>query len=282
MNSAAGLPLPSLSRGRFIFSSNQQQGHIFAYTDDELFAQCGVRIAFTERTGGISNAPYDSLNLKFDIGDSDDAVAQNHAILSNAFHCSSSLFWPNQVHGTNLVQINSSMPDVWHAAFERAQEGCDAVLVSCEDTPALLCYADCLPLVLVAPTGSFVVAHCGWRGTVAHLAYQAAYALIEHAQCSASEINAYVGPYIHAECFRVGDDVVQQFSHEFGKSVLRDDNHVDLGAAIAIDLEKAGVDKLRIADVDMCTVCHSDVFYSYRASGGQTGRHAAFCVRSSR
>ncbi|MBQ9068890.1 MAG: polyphenol oxidase family protein, partial [Eggerthellaceae bacterium] len=164
------------------------------------------------------------------------------------------------------------------------QDGSDAVLVAFDDVAALLCFADCLPLVLVAPTGAFCVAHCGWKGTVAHLASKVALRLAKVSSCDPAQFNVYIGPYIHVECFDVGDQVAAQFAAEFPSGVsVRDtmsaQRRVDLGAAVTCDLLGCGIAPERIADVGKCTVCDQEHFFSYRASSGTCGRHGALAVR---
>lgn len=343
MTTAAGLPLPRLSRGRFVYSfvdehgigpenggalsastasdadaacsqckKTEQGGSITAFTDEELFHACGVRIAFTERSGGTSVAPYDSLNLKHGLGDNCAPVAFNRAALMSAFNVDYfrvPLVNPNQVHGTDIIEIMDRR-DIAQTAWakgesaacgtdsveflrpgveneqplENSRTGSDAVVIGLEDVAALLCFADCLPLVLVAPTGTFSVVHCGWKGTVGHLAAKAARRLSEVSACEPAHFNAYIGAYIHPECFEVDEDVAFRFAAEFSPSVAIADAasgrwHVDLGASVVQDLMKCGLTPERIVDVGKCTVCDTDHFFSYRASGGTCGRHGAFAVR---
>ena len=297
------------------FAAEQLSGQITAHTDEALFQQVGVRVAFTERGGGFSQGRFASLNLKKGLGDDDRIVARNQSALRAAFGCLRvPCIVPNQVHGTRVLDTASASPVDVSAAWQWAQEGCDGVVVGCAGLAALLCYADCLPLVLVAPTGDFAVVHCGWRGTVAGIASKALGKLAAQGRCDASQVNAYIGPYIHEECFEVGQEVAQQFEEAFGvdtgvvrmaarvadgtratndlarteglgsiadPSVLEavDTLHVNLAKAVQADLCNAGMVEERIADVDICTVCTTDRFFSYRTEGGDTGRHGAFAVR---
>lgn len=260
-------------------------GEVVAHTDEALFGQCGVRIAFTERTGGFSQGPFASLNIKEE-SDEEWAVESNRKALCAALGCSlDSLVIPRQVHGTTLVELLGSSADEVSAARRKADGGCDGIVVSCPGAGALLAFADCLPLVMVAPSGAFAVVHCGWRGTVAGIASKALARLLSLAQCQASQVNAYIGPYIHEECFEVSGEVAQQFEEAFGAGAgittapnALDKAHVNLGRAVRADLCNAGMDAARIADVDICTACSTDRFFSYRAEGGVTGRHGAFAA----
>ena len=265
------LPLPRLVEGRFC--------NLTAYTDENLFDACGVRIAFSCRGGGASAGVYDSLNLGSHVHDDASCVARNRELLMSALGAENArMVCPNQVHGAD-VAICETVDD-FDDACEFAAEGADAVAVSCDNVAALLCFADCMPVVLVAPGGAFAVVHCGWRGVVGGAWQHAALTLKEISGQEIERFNAYIGPYIHACHFEVGPEVVQQFSEQFGEECIVDANHVDMGCAMRAGLEALGVNPQRIADIDVCTVCDDgERFYSYRASGGVCGRHGAFAVK---
>ena len=151
------LPLPRLVEGRF--------SNLTAFTDEALFEACGVRIAFIERLGGVSEPPYDSLNLGLHVNDNPESVRENRRRVCEAFGIDPTrLIVPNQVHGAD-VAVCENAGDIAETR-EFAAEGSDAVAVGCDDVAALLCFADCAPVIIVAPSGKFAVAHCGWRGVV--------------------------------------------------------------------------------------------------------------------
>ena len=214
MNTAAGLPLPKLSRGRFVHSvkSLAAQDYIEAWTDEGLFDACGLRIAFTERNGGESEAPYSSLNLKIPgISDTEEEtqspdphIPTNRRILTSALGCENMpLICPNQVHKDAIVQIDSADSESINQALQAVRDGSVAVLISCDGVAALLCFADCVPLVFVAPNASFVVVHCGWRGVALHLARKAFEQLVQQSSSNPADINIYIGAFIHHGCFVV-------------------------------------------------------------------------------
>lgn len=268
-----GLPKPVLSKGRFVF--------IDAYTDEALFEAVGVRIAFTERGGGVSAPPYDSLDLALHVKDDPAAVMSNRAALLAAVGAADCMLVnPNQVHGDTVLAIDDAAAPALGVARARAAEGADALVVGVDRVAALLCYADCVPLILVAPGGHFAVVHAGWRGVDAHIAVKALDRLLSSAPgVAASEVNVYRGAYIHAECFETGEEVHRRFVDAYGQEVAFDDRHIDLGRALDFDLTRAGIVAERIADVGCCTVCDNGHWFSYRAQGGVCGRHGAFACR---
>ena len=250
-----------------------------ALTDEALFAACGVRIAFTGRAGGVSEGPYASLNTHVNVGDDPACVSRNRSLVKEALGVSDApLIVPNQVHGVQIVSVDDAA-DV-PGAEQRASEGADAVLVGVPGVAALLNFADCLPLIIVAPSGRFAIAHAGWRGALAGIAGKAARALADgEGQGAAAGFNAYIGPHIRSACFETSAEIAAQFADEFGEGVLRDSRHVSLARVVVADLGRAGVPADRIADAGICTMCHPDRYFSYRASGGTCGRHAAAATR---
>ena len=263
------LPMPALELCDF--------DGIPVWTDETLFSACDVRVAFAGRTGGISAAPYDGLNLCGYVGDDPTAVASNRVRLLEVLGGADfPLVAPRQIHGTEIIFADGDypVPSERHEAIEA-----DAVLVASSQLVAQLSFADCLPLILAAPSGSFDVVHAGWRGAFAGIAGKAACALRAAADCDASQMNAYIGPHIRSECFETSVEIAESFAQEYGAEILADARHVDLARVVSTDLVRAGVDAQRIADCRICTMCNSDEYFSYRASGGTCGRNAALAFR---
>lgn len=281
-------------------------------TDEALAAATGVRVAFAGRLGGVSEGCFAQLNCGLHVGDDAHAVTRNRTLLFDALgvtavpsstgtaavraafdkHRGSSkppvaYVVPTQVHGTDIVRI-ARLADV-SAAQEASLEGADGLVVETAGVAALLNFADCLPVVVVSPTGRFAVAHAGWRGAVKHIAARAVRELARGDAASPASYNAYVGPHIHVECFEVGEDVAHAFADAFGGRdegegdigavVAEDGYHVSLATAVSLDLMAAGLARERIVDAGVCTKCNPDRFFSYRASGGRCGRQASVAFR---
>jgi YfiH family protein len=240
----------------------------------------GVTLAFTERTGGVSLPPYDSLNLADITGDDARAVEENRRRALAAMGAGAwvdSLVSARQVHGDEVVTIGRG-----HECPERARaiaaSGADAFVCLERQVPVLICVADCVPVVLVAPyrdRGAFAVIHAGWRGTLARIAAKALGVLVEAAGADASEVLAYVGPHIGVDDYEVSADLAGQFRASFGDAVVKGERNVDLGEAIALTLGEAGVHREHLVRVDESSASHTDRFFSYRAEGERTGRMGA-------
>ena len=271
------LPHPELAKGRF--------ASLDAYTDDALFAATGVRIAFTTRQGGVSGGEYASLNLGHHVEDNLDCVMENRRRVQAALGCEGApLIVPNQVHGANLVAVQSASQVA--VVQEQAAEGADGVLVDAPGVATLLCYADCVPVIIVSPTGRFAVVHAGWRGvdnliTVSAAKQMAAADEPELGSDAISQYNFYIGPHIGPECFETGPDVYQRFIDQFGQACAYNERCIDLAEGLRIQLKRVGASAQRICDLSLCTVCNNEEFFSYRGQGGKCGRHGAFAFRHS-
>lgn len=256
-----------------------QLGGLWALTDEALYEACGVRVAFASRLGGVSTGEFAQLNCAPYVGDDQQAVKRNHELVLGAVGASAdtTLVVPTQVHGTDVVEVgaDASVGD----AMAQAAAGADIVVVRQSGVAALINTADCAAVAVVAPSGSYALLHAGWRGVVAGVAGIAVRILAGANAGDARAFNVYIGPHIRSECFEVGPEVAQQFSQAFGNEVLADERHVDLARALAIDLQRAGVDSSRIADCGVCTKCNYDRYYSYRATNGHCGRHALIGYR---
>lgn len=253
-------------------------------TDDALCHSSNVRIAFTGRGGGVSEGAFSELNLGGLVGDRDEAVAHNRALLLEALGVpDAKLVGARQVHGDEVVEVASGTREDIEAARNLALAGADALVVGAPHIAALLCFADCVPVIVVSPTGRFAVIHAGWRGAVAGIVGKAVRRLAKGDEPilkdgAAQTYNAYIGPHIHAECFETSAEVCARFIERFGRGVAADASHIDLTRAVSLDLRRAGLQESRIVDAGVCTACHPDRYFSYRRSGGVCGRHGACAV----
>ena len=262
--------MPSLER--------YQSGEVTLLSDARVAG--GVTFAFTERTGGVSEAPYASLNLGDACGDDPARVAENRRRALGAIGAdglAGRLVTPRQVHGDKVVRVASGDDGAVRAAAREAREGADAVVCTAEGVPVLLCFADCVPVVLVCP-GGFAVVHSGWRGTMARIVAKAARALSEQAGADAGEIRAYVGPHVLARDYEVSAELAARFAAEFGPGVIVGERNLDLSAALAATLAEAGVGEGAVAWCEDSTASTTPRFFSYRAEEGTCGRHGALAV----
>lgn len=239
--------------------------------------QDGVRFGFTERTGGVSDAPYASLNLGTHVADDPAAVAENRRRALGALGAgehAARLVVPNQVHGDRIVTVSSAEGHALDAVRAEAREGADAVVCTVPRVPVMLLFADCVPVVMTAP-GGFAVAHSGWKGTFARIAGKTAAALMRATGAGSAAIHAYIGPHITGDEYEVSQDLLARFAAEFKAVTPNEGRLLDLSAAICEALEEVGVPSANICDPGLSTMKLNQRFFSYRKEEGRTGRHAA-------
>ena len=219
-------------------------------------ATSDVRFAFTERAGGVSEDAYSSLNLGSHVGDDLFAVQENRRRALEAMgaaECEHNLLVPNQVHGDHIVAVTSNGADDLEDVREQIAEGCDAIVCTAYNVPVLLCFADCVPVVLVAP-GGFAVVHSGWKGTIARISAKACQALCDAAGCDASDVSAYIGPHILGDEYEVSQELMDRFAAEFSCIDANTSRMLDLSAAIREALVDVGVDADNIVDTQLSAV----------------------------
>lgn len=219
----------------------------------------GARIYFFTRLGGVSESPFDSLNVSARVGDGEAAVAENLSRTRAAMGGQKSA-WVRQVSGADVVRV--SEPGLAGAA--------DALLTSVEGLTLSVAVADCAPVALVGETGVGMV-HSGWRGTLGGISGKAVGEMGEAA------VRAYIGPCIRECCYEVSEELAEKFAAEFGEGVVSGRN-LSLPAAIRENLRRAGVEE--VFDLGLCTGCRRDLFYSHRKEGPRTGRNLAAVARS--
>lgn len=238
-----------------------------------VLERIGVPHGFSTRIGGVSQAPFDSLNLGnpngCDIQDDLDHLDRNYALLLEAAGLAGRrLVRVHQVHADRVVWADE-LTDIRH-------EKADAIATRDPQIAASVRIADCVPVLLASGDGRTVAAvHAGWRGVVAGIVLQA----IEQMQVGADQIRAAIGPSIGMEAFEVGPEVLEAFETRLKDPVLhrRADGkgHVDLRETLRRQLLGAGVAPEHIDTTEVCTVRDRHLFYSHRRDNGVTGRMAA-------
>lgn len=228
----------------------------------------GARAAFSTRLGGVSEAPYDSLNLGLLTEDADDAVVENRQRLAAALG-----FRPDQValgrqvHGVALAR-HESLPLACSFSGiankkEQANDGppeVDGHVVTDSGLAALVFAADCLPVALHGP-GGVAMLHAGWRGLAGGI-------LAAGAE-SVGATRAAIGPGIGPCCYEVGEEVLSAFADLDDVAAGR---MLDLPGAARRLLIQAGVEEVESAG--LCTSCEEELFFSHRRDAGRTGRQA--------
>jgi hypothetical protein len=221
----------------------------------------GVTSFVTGRGGGISPAPFDSLNISVSVGDTEANVAEN--IIRIKAGVGFDNFWaPSQVHGNSVLVIESAPPTEPVEA--------DAVITDISNLAICVRAADCLPILLADPKRKVIGAvHAGRKGTELGIAGETIKKMVQRFDCDPSDIHAGLGPSIRSCCYEVDEESAEKFHSCCGGSGER---HIDIVGANVNQLIEAGVSKEKIYDSSVCTSCEKAEFFSYRADGGVTGR----------
>jgi YfiH family protein len=252
-------------------------------TDSELRGQAGIVAAFTQRGGGVSAPPFDSLNLAGHVGDAAESVDENRRRALRALglgSLESRLVTAEQVHGTRIEVVGEADAGRGAAASRGIAPvpGCDALVTMAPRVPLLMMYADCVPVILAVARQrrGIAVAHAGWKGALAGLPGLATEALCSATGADARDVVAFVGPHIGECCYEVDAPRADAFSEAF-EAPVTGKNRIDLSEAVIESLTRAGVRSAAIASADICTSDHTENYYSFRAAS-RTGRHGAIAV----
>lgn len=227
-----------------------------------------VRALTTTRGGGLSQGPYESLNLGDHVGDEPWRVAANRERLLAAAGLPAEPVWLEQVHGCDVCRLGAE------AAPTPATRRADAAVATAPGVVCAVLTADCLPVLLCDQSGTCVAAvHAGWRGLLDGVIEAA----VARMGCPPQALMAWLGPAIGPDNFEVGDEVRSAFCARSpaAAAAFRPSPAgrwlADLYALARGRLDGFGVK--RVSGGDLCTLSDAERFFSYRRDG-VTGRMA--------
>jgi YfiH family protein len=260
------------------FESNGLRAYQF-----ELFQDCDIVQGIFTRRGGISPAPWASLNLGGTVGDERANVVENRRrIFAWAERPVESIFDVWQVHGTKVVCSREPRP------LDSPHQPADAILTDNPEITLFMRFADCVPIFLHDPQRKVVgVVHAGWKGTVNKIVAAAILAMQSEYNCAPENILAGIGPSISRSQYEVGLEVVEQVKLAFdGNSTqMLDENSgrtfLDLWQANRCTLEDCGLRPEHIQIAGICTAQNMQDWFSHRGEKGKTGRFGALIALNS-
>ena len=268
-------PTPAMGRAA---ESAQLRPYRFA-----IFAAAGVRHGITRRTPG----QHRDGDISYATGGDAAAVyASRRAWAASIGLDAAAIVAAQQIHGAAVASVSVADRGRGARGTDEAIPAVDALLTDAPDTPLLMGFADCAPLLFHdACRGVVGLAHAGWRGTVADVAGETVRALVARYGSDPGDLLVGIGPAIGPCCYVVGREVIDAW-HTLGvagDSVVRPADApggrgqwtFDLPGANRLLLGRAGVRADQIEDAALCTACQVATFFSHRAERGQTGRFAA-------
>jgi YfiH family protein len=226
-------------------------------------------VAFSTRVGGVSEGPYESLNLGILTADDPSRVVENRRLLADRVGIDpkrARMAW--QQHGADVQKASPEgilTPGTTHRA-------CDGWWSDEPGQGMMLVTADCLPVAIARQNGdrpALAVLHVGWRGLLGGIVENGVTAL------GGGVLTAAIGPGIGPCCYEVRADVAEPFEHAFGPEVVPD-GRLDLWRATELALSRADVDE--VERTDLCTFCHPGLFFSHRRDRGLTGRQGVIAA----
>lgn len=241
-----------------------------------------VVAGFTTRNGGVSRAPFNSLNLGFNTEDPLHNVEANRSTLARSFEVPPHLLLTvRQVHGTDLLVLDEPNPDLSH--FLHVE--CDGILTNQPGILLGVLVADCYPVLLFDPFAKAVATiHVGWRGAAAGILTKAVRSLVALFGCRPEQLRAAIGPGIGAHKYEVDRPVREAFrsgNHDWDAIAVEKSLgkwRLDLRQSCRLELERAGLLAAHIEAASECTCCHRELLFSHRRDHGHTGRQMGFVM----
>lgn len=238
------------------------------YIRPEIFSSHPVTAAQSTRHGGISRAPFDSLNMGFSTADLPENIFENRSRFYNALNIpEDKIVLSKQVHGKEIL----------FATAPGRHEGYDAIITNVKGLYAVVSVADCTPVLVYDPKNKAIAAiHAGWRGTAQEIVAHTMGKMKSEFGTQGEDCLAWIGACIGYEHFEVGEEVAIRFPKTFQRyDAERKKYFVDLKSANLFQLEQHGVGKNNVEISSYCTISDNDRFFSYRKEKGLTGRMIA-------
>jgi YfiH family protein len=220
-------------------------------------------VVFSTRVGGVSEGPYESLNLGRLTGDDVERVDENRRRLCAEIGAEPEALAMNR-------QVQSTLVHRARAGVRGRATG-DGLWTEEPGLPVLALTADCLPIALARTNGGrpgIAVLHAGWRGLLGGIVALGVKAL-------GGRVAACIGPAIGPCCYEVGPEVAEPFAEAFGADVVRGRN-LDLWSSSERALRAAGVTS--VERLDLCTACNPHLFFSHRRTGKPRGAQGVIAL----
>jgi len=250
----------------------------------------GLGHCITGRGGGTSLGKSATLNLTYNLHDSPDHVNENRARVFQELGLNNfDIYFQQQVHGCGIAEVPQDWPRTSPYSATEAVPETDAMFTLHRNVCLVAKAADCLLIGLFDPVfPAIAIIHAGWRSTFQGIAAKTVNAVRAKTGTAARHISALFSPSAGPCCYEVGPELVDEarknaWIHE--SDFVPDHNtrpakhgsgryHLDLWSANTRHLTEAGLDHKNIYNPQLCTICNSDHFFSYRVLGQETGGHA--------
>lgn len=249
------------------------------------FDKLTVKHGISSRLGGVSAQPFQSLNLGLHTGDEDDRIVVNRQRFCQGVGVEADhVVTAQQTHTDEIILVTNEHLGRGARKYSEALPHTDGLITNVPGIPLMLFFADCVPVLIVDPVHNAIgIAHAGWKGTVAHIGQKTILMMKKHFGTNPQDCLVGIGPSIGACCYEVDKVVIQELQRQFSNweqfvCPTGDKWHLDLWKANTFQLEAIGVATENIVVSNVCTECNKELFFSYRAEQGCTGRMGAIIV----
>ena len=241
---------------------------------------------YTTRLDGVSQKPFDSLNLGFNRGDRNENVIENYHRVTDALGLSfEQLVLSDQIHSDVVIPIGKE-----HLGMGICQKstihGVDGMITDESGIGLTTFYADCVPLFFYDPVHKAIgLSHSGWRGTVKKIGIKTLEKMQERYKTDPREVYIGIGPAIGKCCYEVSEDVKKEFDLSFNDDIIAKivstSSHnpskymLDLKMANYLMFQQYGVQTEKMEMTPLCTSCEEQLFFSHRRMGTARGSQVA-------
>lgn len=244
------------------------------YTDELINSFDALDYIFTTKFGGVSTDNLSSLNLGTGRNDKSENIIENYKRACSAVNIDyTKCVLAKQTHTANIRIVTEK--DVGKGLTQESDiQATDGLITNIPGLPLVIFYADCVPILLFDPKQKVLAClHAGWRGTVNGIAAKGVDIMQNTFNCA--DIYAAIGPSIGPCCFETNCDTADIFNQNGYAAFIKYKNEkafIDLWSVNEQILKNSGVKNVSSAKI--CTVCHSNEFFSHRGCGADTGRMA--------
>ena len=234
----------------------------------KIFDPSLIIAAQSTRIGGVSPAPFNSLNLGLSVNDEEQNVLKNRELFFKELGIDQSkTVKSHQVHGTEILVTGQPI----------VTTGYDGLITNTKETFLVISIADCTPILIHDEKNNVIAAlHAGWKGTMGKIVSKAMGLMKKEFGSNGNDCRAFIGACITQKNFELGEEVAKHFDNThkyFDKEKQK--WFVDLKLENADQLMAAGVPLDQIEISEYCTYGNNDLFFSHRKEKGKTGRMMA-------
>lgn len=220
-----------------------------------------INFGFSSRFGGVSKAPFDTLNLGFHTGDAAAAVVKNRELLKREINAHSLVFM-EQIHSDYVLEVTSeNLSD-----FAKTAPKCDALFTRLLNVGLCVMVADCAPIIVSDEKQGIIAAiHAGRAGVCAKILSKCVLAM----KSEPKDLKIIIGAHIKGSCYEIGDMNLGEFN------AYKSGGFFDITAALRAEINALGATNYEISEI--CSHCDKN-YFSYRRDG-KTGRFAGWVIK---